>query len=63
MQEDGFQDVITPLFFFFFLFQIPKVFLDGHSNPDVQIIGLKMCTVLEHVKVPDHEEGPLLYYS
>ncbi|KAK4582951.1 hypothetical protein RGQ29_025926 [Quercus rubra] len=43
--------------------RITKVFLDGHSNPDVQIIGLKMCTVLEHVKVPDHEEGPLHYYS
>lgn len=62
LQEDRFQDVITP-FFFFFLFQITKVFLDGHSNPDVQIIGLKMCPVLEHVKVPDHEGGPLLYYS
>ncbi|KAK7857367.1 uncharacterized protein LOC112039828 [Quercus suber] len=43
--------------------QITKVFLDGHSNPDVQIIGLMMRPVLEHVKVPDHEEGPLLYYS
>ncbi|XP_075674111.1 uncharacterized protein LOC142643386 [Castanea sativa] len=43
--------------------QITKVFLDGHSNPDVQIIGLKMCPVLEHVQVPDHEGGPLLYYS
>lgn len=62
LQEDRFQDVITP-FFFFALFQITKVFLDGHSNPDVQIIGLKMCPVLEHVKVPDHEGGPLLYYS
>ena len=63
LQADRFQDVISPFFYIFFLFQITKVFLDGHSNPDVQIIGLKMCAVLEHVKVPDHEEGPLLYYS
>lgn len=41
--------------------QITDVFLDGHSNPDVQIIGLKMSPVLKHVKVPDHEEGPLHY--
>ena len=67
LQEDRFQDVITFsflfIYLFIFLFQITKVFLDGHSNPDVQIIGLKMCPVLEHVKVPDHEKGPLLYYS
>ncbi|KAF5748427.1 F-box/LRR-repeat protein 4 [Tripterygium wilfordii] len=43
--------------------QITNVFLDGHSNPDVEIIGLKMSSVLDHVKVPDPEEGPLHYSS
>lgn len=43
--------------------QITNAFLDGHSNPDLQIIGLKMSPVLEHVKVPDFHEGPLHYSS
>ncbi|GFS43801.1 hypothetical protein Acr_00g0087060 [Actinidia rufa] len=40
---------------------ITNVFLDGHSNPQVQIIGLKTTPLLEHLKVPD----PLgaLHYS
>ncbi|XP_057501241.1 uncharacterized protein LOC130785162 isoform X1 [Actinidia eriantha] len=33
--------------------QITNVFLDGHSNPQVQIIGLKTTPLLEHLKVPD----------
>ncbi|KAG2717966.1 hypothetical protein I3843_03G196200 [Carya illinoinensis] len=40
--------------------QITNVFLEGHSNPDVQIVGLKMSSVLDHVKVPDHQ-CPLRY--
>ncbi|KAL5768526.1 hypothetical protein ACOSP7_015071 [Xanthoceras sorbifolium] len=43
--------------------QITNVFLDGHSNPEVKIIGLKMSPVLEHLKVPDPEEVPLQYFS
>ncbi|KAK2645236.1 hypothetical protein Ddye_020431 [Dipteronia dyeriana] len=43
--------------------QITNVFLDGHSNPEVKIIGLKMSPVLEHLKVPDPEEVPLHYFS
>ncbi|KAI9191538.1 hypothetical protein LWI28_009766 [Acer negundo] len=43
--------------------QITNVFLDGHSNPEVKIIGLKMSPVLEHLKVPDPENVPLHYFS
>ncbi|CAK9144176.1 unnamed protein product [Ilex paraguariensis] len=42
--------------------QITNVFLDGHSNPQVRIIGLKMAPILEHLKVPDLQ-GPLHYSS
>ncbi|KAK9275133.1 hypothetical protein L1049_022392 [Liquidambar formosana] len=42
--------------------QITNVFLDGHSNPKVQIIGLKMTPILEHLEVPYPQEG-LLHYS
>ncbi|XAR51090.1 hypothetical protein NMG60_11005625 [Bertholletia excelsa] len=43
--------------------QITDVFLNGHSNPDVKIIGLKMTPLLEHLKVPDLLKGPLQYSS
>ena len=43
--------------------QVTSVFLDGHSNSDVQIIGLKMSRVLEHVRVPELHELPLRYSS
>lgn len=43
--------------------QITNVFLDGYSNPEVQIIGLKMTPILEHLKVPDPVEGLLRYSS
>ncbi|XP_015572876.1 uncharacterized protein LOC8281183 [Ricinus communis] len=43
--------------------QITKVFLDGHSNPEVKIIGLKMSPVLEHLWVRDSQEFPLRYSS
>ncbi|WRX33852.1 hypothetical protein QQP08_026339 [Theobroma cacao] len=41
--------------------QITNVFLDGHSNSKVEIIGLKFSPLLEHIKVPDSQEGPLRY--
>ncbi|XP_059634746.1 uncharacterized protein LOC132277052 [Cornus florida] len=41
--------------------QITKVFLDGHSNPEVQMVGLKMTPLLEHLNVPDFLQGPLRY--
>ncbi|KAF7149103.1 hypothetical protein RHSIM_Rhsim03G0227900 [Rhododendron simsii] len=42
--------------------QITNVFLDGHSNPHVQIIGLE-TPILENLKVPDFLGGPLHYSS
>ncbi|KAL2533248.1 Leucine-rich repeat [Abeliophyllum distichum] len=33
--------------------QVTDVFLDGHSNPQVKVIGLKMGQVFEHIKEPD----------
>ncbi|TQD85414.1 hypothetical protein C1H46_029044 [Malus baccata] len=41
--------------------QITDTFLDGHSNPEVRIIGLKFSPILEHLKVPNPHEGPLRY--
>ncbi|KAF8393549.1 hypothetical protein HHK36_021793 [Tetracentron sinense] len=41
--------------------QITNVFLDGHSNALVRIIGLKMIPILEHLNVLDSNEGPLRY--
>ncbi|CAH9083229.1 unnamed protein product [Cuscuta epithymum] len=43
--------------------QVTNVFLDGHSNPQVQIIGMKLTPVLEYLKSPDSLQGPLLYSS
>ncbi|KAK3040369.1 hypothetical protein RJ639_026774, partial [Escallonia herrerae] len=42
--------------------QITNVFLEGHSNPQVQVIGLKMTPILEHIKAPELF-GPLQYSS
>ena len=42
--------------------QITNVFLDGHSNPQVQIIGLKTTPLLEHLKV-SYPLGALHYSS
>nr|XP_016469956.1 PREDICTED: uncharacterized protein LOC107792277 [Nicotiana tabacum] len=42
--------------------QVTNVFLDGHSNPKVQIIGLKMTPILQHIEAPDSlQQGPLRY--
>ncbi|XP_027066782.1 uncharacterized protein [Coffea arabica] len=43
--------------------QVTDVFLLGHSNPEVRIIGLKMKPLLEHLEVPDLLRGPLHYSS
>ncbi|WVZ18304.1 hypothetical protein V8G54_005626 [Vigna mungo] len=43
--------------------QVTDAFLNSHSNLQMQIIGLKMSPVLEHVKVPDPHQGALNYSS
>ncbi|XP_038878817.1 uncharacterized protein LOC120070955 [Benincasa hispida] len=42
--------------------QVTDVFLDGHSNPNVEIIGLKLSPVW-HVKHHNRYEGPSYYSS
>lgn len=42
--------------------QITNVFVNGHSNPKVKVIGLKMSPILEHIKVPELQV-PLHYSS
>ncbi|KAM3325604.1 hypothetical protein P3S67_000729 [Capsicum chacoense] len=42
--------------------QVTSAFLDGHSNPQVQIIGMKMTHILQHIEAPDSlKQGPLRY--
>ncbi|KAH6823059.1 hypothetical protein C2S53_002053 [Perilla frutescens var. hirtella] len=43
--------------------QVTNVFLDGHSNSQVKLIGLKMTPVFKHIDVPDFLLGPLRYPS
>ncbi|KAK7328823.1 hypothetical protein VNO77_22947 [Canavalia gladiata] len=43
--------------------QVTDAFLNGHSNLQIQIIGLKMSPVLQHVKVPDPHQSALNYSS
>ncbi|KAL7091872.1 hypothetical protein ACP275_12G130400 [Erythranthe tilingii] len=43
--------------------QVTNVFLDGHSNSEVKLIGLKMTPVFKHIDVPDFLLGPLRYSS
>ncbi|KAK7363300.1 hypothetical protein VNO77_05436 [Canavalia gladiata] len=43
--------------------QVTDVFLNGHSNPEIQIVGLKMSPLLQHVKVHDPHQGALRYSS
>ncbi|CAK7352784.1 unnamed protein product [Dovyalis caffra] len=40
---------------------ITEAFLNGHSNPRVQIIGCKTGPVLEHLDVLESQENPLRY--
>ncbi|KAI9113680.1 hypothetical protein K1719_014931 [Acacia pycnantha] len=42
--------------------QITDVFWNGHSNPDIHIIGLKMSPLLQHVKVSNSQQH-ILHYS
>lgn len=43
--------------------QLTDVFLKGHSNSQIQLIGIKMTSVLQHVKVPDPHQSALNYSS
>ncbi|PIN17004.1 hypothetical protein CDL12_10343 [Handroanthus impetiginosus] len=43
--------------------QVTNVFVDGHPNPQVKLIGLKMSPLLKHIDVPDFLLGPLRYSS
>ncbi|KAL9314622.1 hypothetical protein ACSQ67_020074 [Phaseolus vulgaris] len=43
--------------------QVTDAFLNGHSNLQIQIIGLKMSPILQDVKVPDPHQGALNYSS
>ncbi|KAK7281292.1 hypothetical protein RIF29_09130 [Crotalaria pallida] len=43
--------------------QVTDAFLNGHSNLQIQLIGLKMSPVLQHVKVPDPHKAALNYSS
>ncbi|KAH9609981.1 hypothetical protein KSS87_007367 [Heliosperma pusillum] len=42
--------------------QITTTFIDGHSNPDLHVVGMKLTPILENIKRPDFQQGPL-YYS
>lgn len=43
--------------------QVTDVFLNGHSNLEIQIIGLKLCPLLQHIKEPNPNQGALRYSS
>ncbi|KAG8367173.1 hypothetical protein BUALT_Bualt16G0045100 [Buddleja alternifolia] len=43
--------------------QVTNVFIEGHSNEQVKLIGLKMTPVFKHIDVPDFLLGPLRYSS
>lgn len=53
---------IKVVFFIYLFWQITHVFLDGHSNPKVKIVGLSLSPLLENIKVPD-PEGEMHYFS
>lgn len=37
--------------------QVSSVFVDGHSNPHLHIVGLKLTPILEHIKRPEFQQG------
>ncbi|CAM8898777.1 unnamed protein product [Rhodiola kirilowii] len=41
--------------------QITELFLNGHSNPNAEIIGLKKMSILKHISAVDPQPGPLRY--
>ncbi|CAL0325503.1 unnamed protein product [Lupinus luteus] len=43
--------------------QVTDVFLKGHSNPEIQIIGLKMSPLLQNIKMPGPLQGALRYHQ
>ncbi|KAL3625302.1 hypothetical protein CASFOL_030756 [Castilleja foliolosa] len=43
--------------------QVTNEFLDGHSNPQVKILGYKMTSIIKYIEVPDFLQGPLRYSS
>ncbi|CAJ1940499.1 unnamed protein product [Sphenostylis stenocarpa] len=40
---------------------VTDAFLNGHSNPEIQILGLKMSPLLQNVRVSNTCQGPLRY--
>ncbi|KAL9677433.1 hypothetical protein QQ045_005662 [Rhodiola kirilowii] len=43
------------------IIELTDVFFDGHSNPNVQVIGRKMTPILKHIEAPNPLQGPLRY--
>ncbi|XP_050216200.1 uncharacterized protein LOC126667272 [Mercurialis annua] len=43
--------------------QITNVFLNGHRNSEVKIVGIKLSALLDHIYAPDSQEFPLRYSS
>ncbi|RHN64572.1 putative leucine-rich repeat domain, L domain-containing protein [Medicago truncatula] len=43
--------------------QVTNAFLKGHSNSELQIIGLKLCPLLQHIKEPNPHQSVLRYSS
>ncbi|PNX55050.1 DNA repair protein rhp7-like, partial [Trifolium pratense] len=41
--------------------QVTDVFLKGHSNSELRIIGLKLCPLLQHMERPDPHRSALRY--
>ncbi|GER36060.1 F-box/LRR-repeat protein 2 [Striga asiatica] len=41
--------------------QITNVFVNGHSNRQVKLVGLKMTPLIKHIDVPDFLQAPLRY--
>ncbi|KAL8480036.1 hypothetical protein ACS0TY_026823 [Phlomoides rotata] len=41
--------------------QVSNVLIDGHSNPQVKLVGLKMSPILKDIDDPDFLVGPLRY--
>lgn len=41
--------------------QVTNVLIDGHSNPQVKFVGLKMTPLLKDIATPDFLACPLRY--
>ncbi|KAI3925853.1 hypothetical protein MKW92_019334, partial [Papaver armeniacum] len=42
---------------------ITSKFVNGHSNACVQIVGLQLTPILEHLNILGHQEATLRYSS